>query len=99
MMKQLNTFVVGVTEFSNPNKQSMSFEVTINNSFILKVNSKTGASLTVSYILVENSQSNMCGQCPSGNIYDGSGCVNTCNDNTLVQMLTNNFGICRDCNV
>lgn len=99
MMKKVYTYIVGATEFSNPVKSQMSFEITINNSFILTANSRSGTSLTVSYILVENLQSSMCSLCPNSNIYDGSGCVSNCNGNAMVQMITSNFGVCTECDI
>lgn len=98
-MMQVNIYIVGLSEFSNPSPSDLSFEVTVSSSFILKAHSKTNTNLTVTYLFLENAPSNLCESCPTGNIYDGSGCVSLCNGNAVARMLDLNFRGCELCKI
>lgn len=54
LIKQLNTSFYGIGEFTSPNKNSLSFEAKIGNNFNLQINSRVGANVLISYLLVEN---------------------------------------------
>lgn len=54
LIKQLNTSFYGIGEFTSPNRNSLSFEAKIGNNFNLQINSRVGANVLISYLLVEN---------------------------------------------
>lgn len=97
LVSQLNTFFYGVSEIVNPNKNVMTFEARLTNSFNLQISSRSSANILVGYLLVENLPQFYCTGCSSGSLYDGSGCVAICSGNAVAQPITNTYSVCRGC--
>jgi hypothetical protein len=51
-MKQLNVYVIGISDISHPSKSQISFEVKISNNFSLQTSSATNTTLTSTYLLI-----------------------------------------------